>query len=104
MKRCLLYTSTDDDCPNREESINDKAAHVYDDDADTTCDVCGYERTVTPPSHEHSYGDWSRDCLLYTSPEKTQGGELISAYECDPKTADAEFQMCIRDRPYRDTP
>ena len=55
------HECTDDDCPNREESINDKAAHVYDDDADTTCDVCGYERTVTPPSHEHSYGDWSRD-------------------------------------------
>ena len=55
------HECTDDDCPNREESINDKAVHVYDDDADTTCDVCGYERTVTPPSHEHSYGDWSRD-------------------------------------------
>ena len=55
------HECTDDDCPNREESINDKAAHVYDDDADTTCDVCGYERTVTPPSHEHSYGDWSKD-------------------------------------------
>ncbi len=55
------HECTDDDCPNREESINDKAAHVYTDDADTTCDVCGYERTVTPPSHEHSYGDWSRD-------------------------------------------
>ena len=25
------------------------------------------------------------------NPDKTQGGELISAYECDPKTADAEF-------------
>ena len=36
------------------------------------------------------------DCLTdridYSkNPEKTQGGELISAYECDPKTADAEF-------------
>ena len=55
------HECTDDDCPNREESINDKAAHVYTDDADTTCDVCGYERTVTPPSHEHSYGDWRKD-------------------------------------------
>ncbi len=33
------HECTDDDCPNREESIKDKAAHVYDDDADTTCDV-----------------------------------------------------------------
>ena len=55
------HECTDADCPNREESITDKAAHVYDDDADTICDVCGYERTVTPPSHEHSYGDWSKD-------------------------------------------
>ena len=55
------YECTDTDCPNREESIKDKAAHVYTDDADTTCDTCGYERTVTPPSHEHSYGDWSKD-------------------------------------------
>ena len=55
------HECTDDDCPNREESIKDKAAHVYTDDADTTCDVCGYERTVTPPTHEHSYGDWSKD-------------------------------------------
>ena len=44
------HECTDTDCPNREESITDKAAHVYTDDADTTCDVCGYERTVTPPA------------------------------------------------------
>ena len=55
------HECTDDDCPNREESIKDKAAHVYTDDADTTCNVCSYERTVTPPAHEHNYGDWSRD-------------------------------------------
>ena len=55
------HECTDDDCPNREESINDKAAHVYTDDADTTCDTCGYERTITPPSHEHRYGDWRKD-------------------------------------------
>ena len=55
------HECTDTDCPNREESITDKAAHVYTDDTDTTCDVCGYERTVTPPSHEHSYGDWRKD-------------------------------------------
>ena len=55
------HECTDIDCPNREESITDKAAHVYTDDTDTTCDVCGYERTVTPPAHEHSYGDWSKD-------------------------------------------
>ena len=47
------HECTDADCPDREESIKDKAAHVYTDDADTTCDTCGYERTITPPAHEH---------------------------------------------------
>ena len=55
------HECTDADCPERPESIKDKEAHVYDDDADTTCNVCGYVRTVTPPAHEHSYGDWSKD-------------------------------------------
>ena len=55
------HECTDDDCPNREESIKDKATHVYTDDADTTCDTCGYERTITPPAHEHRYGDWRKD-------------------------------------------
>ena len=67
------HECTDNDCPNREESIKDKAAHVYTDDADTTaaefsdgsdvavahiytddadmiCHVCGYKRTGTPPA------------------------------------------------------
>ena len=44
------HECTDTDCPNREESITDKASHVYTDDTDTTCDVCGYERTVAPPA------------------------------------------------------
>ena len=44
------HECTDDDCPKKPESIKDKAAHVYTDDADTTCNVCGYERTVTPPA------------------------------------------------------
>ena len=55
------HECTDAACPNQSESIKDKAAHVYDDDADTTCDTCGYERTITPPAHEHRYGDWSKD-------------------------------------------
>ena len=42
------HECTDAACPNQSESIKDKAAHVYDDDADTTCNVCGYVRTVTP--------------------------------------------------------
>jgi len=55
------HECTDAACPNQSESIKDTAAHIYDDDADTTCNICGYVRTVTPPAHEHSYGDWSKD-------------------------------------------
>ena len=55
------HECTDAACPNQSESIKDKAAHIYDNDADTTCNICGYVRTVTPPAHEHRYGDWSKD-------------------------------------------
>ena len=44
------HECTDDDCPKKPESIKDKDAHVYTDDADTTCNVCGYDRSVTPPA------------------------------------------------------
>ena len=42
------HECTDAACPNQSESIKDKEAHVYTDDADTTCNICGYVRTVTP--------------------------------------------------------
>ena len=54
---------TDASCTDKAGSIKDKAGHIYDDDADTTCNVCGYVRTVTPPApvHTHTYGAWSND-------------------------------------------
>ena len=42
------HECTDDKCPDKPGSIKDKEAHIYTDDADTTCNVCGYARTVTP--------------------------------------------------------
>ena len=35
-------------CSNKAGSVKDKASHVYSDAADTTCNVCGYVRTVEP--------------------------------------------------------
>ena len=35
----------------------DKAEHTYDNDADTTCNVCGYER----PEHDHTATAWTSD-------------------------------------------
>ena len=57
------HECTDASCTDRAGSIKDKAGHIYDDDADTTCNVCGYVRTVTPPApvHTHTYGSWSSD-------------------------------------------
>ena len=40
---------------------SENAEHVYTDDADTTCDICDYIRTVAP-SHTHVWADeWSSD-------------------------------------------
>lgn len=44
-------------CANCDE-ISDKAAHVYDNDVDTTCNVCGYERAA----HTHQAStEWLND-------------------------------------------
>ena len=42
------HECTDAACPDKPGSIKDKEAHIYTDDADTICNVCGYVRTVTP--------------------------------------------------------
>ena len=49
---------TDPDCPDPAGSILDQAAHVYDNDKDAVCNICGYQRTIP---HEHTYGAWSTD-------------------------------------------
>ncbi len=41
--------------------VADKAAHTYDNDADTTCNVCGYER----PAHDHAAIAWSSDATYH---------------------------------------
>ncbi|MFR5243443.1 MAG: hypothetical protein ACLTFJ_01270 [Clostridium sp.] len=40
---------TDSACPDKSGSVKDSATHVYDNDADTDCNVCGYTRTIAPP-------------------------------------------------------
>ena len=41
------YECTASDCTDKTGSIKDKAEHVYENNTDTTCNVCGYVRTVT---------------------------------------------------------
>ena len=98
------HECTDDGCPNRDESIKDKAAHVFTDDADTTCEVCGYERTVTPPSHEHRYGDWSKDgtnhwheCTDDGCPEKPESVKDKAAHVFT-DDADTTCEVCGYER------
>ena len=38
---------TDANCPDRDGSVRGDTAHVYDNDTDTICNVCGYVRTGT---------------------------------------------------------
>ena len=94
------HECTDADCPNREESIKDKEAHIYTDDADTTCNVCGYVRTVTPPAHEHRYGDWSKDgtnhwheCTDADCPEQSESIKDKAAHIYD-DDADTTCNVC----------
>ena len=61
------HECTDASCTDKAGSVKDKAGHVYDDDADTTCNVCGYVRTVTPPAITPDYkfleganGKWTK--------------------------------------------
>ncbi len=57
------HECTDENCPDRLGGITDRAAHIYDNDEDATCNECGYVRDVNPPdpSHVHTYGDWSKN-------------------------------------------
>ena len=94
------HECTDADCPERPESIKDKEAHVYDDDADTTCNICGYVRTVTPPAHEHRYGDWSKDgtnhwheCTDADCPEQSESIKDKAAHIYD-DDADTTCNIC----------
>ena len=54
------HECTDTSCPDKPGSVKDTAQHVYDNDADTDCNVCGYTRTVAT-THTHIYGGWSID-------------------------------------------
>ena len=98
------HECTDADCPDKSSSVKDTAAHVYDDDADATCNICGYERTITPPAHEHSYGDWSKDsanhwheCTDAACPDRADSVKDTAAHVYD-DDADADCNVCGYER------
>lgn len=56
-------------CPDKPGSVMDSAAHVYYNDADTTCKICGYVRTV----HTHTY-DSNGTCTTCGYKKPSSGG------------------------------
>ena len=44
------YECIDTGCPDKASTIWGEGLHVYDNDADTDCNVCGYERGIISPA------------------------------------------------------
>ena len=68
---------TVENCPDKNKG---KVTAAHDFGENDTCNDCGYERTINPPSHEHKYSDWSSDdknhwheCTDETCPDKNKG-------------------------------
>lgn len=59
---------------------NGYEAHVYDNDEDTTCDVCGYVRTVTP-GHTHEFNQRNTD-TKYRKSAASCTSKAIYYYSC----------------------
>lgn len=94
---------TNENCPYVDNGKVTEA-HVYDDDADMICNTCGYDRTVTPPAHEHSYGDWSKDevnhwheCTDTDCPDKTESIKDKAVHDYD-NDADTTCNTCGYER------
>ena len=63
------HECTNSACPDKLGSVTDSAAHVYYNDADTTCKICGYVRTV----HTHTY-DSNGTCTTCGYKKPSSGG------------------------------
>ena len=63
------HECTNSACPDKPGSVMDSAPHVYYNDADTTCKICGYVRTV----HTHTY-DSNGTCTTCGYKKPSSGG------------------------------
>jgi len=100
------------------EHYLDKAAHAYTDDTDTTCNLCGYERTVAeestpmyrlynPNSGEHFYTGslderdmlvgygWQYEGVAWNAPTKT-GEHVYRLF--NPNNGDHHYTMSAEER------
>lgn len=60
------HECTDASCTDKAGSIKDKAVHVYDNDMDDTCNVCGYKRVLPTPVVTYKFieganGSWTKN-------------------------------------------
>ena len=76
-----------EDCEITADSEKDGyAVHVYDDEWDEACNVCGHIRPVTPPEPEHVHAwasAWSTDSSHHWHECLTEGCDIISNSEKD---------------------
>lgn len=57
-----LHECTDASCTDKTGSIKDKAAHLYDNDVDDTCNICGYKRTLPTYNFiDGANGEWIKN-------------------------------------------
>lgn len=53
------HECTDASCSDKAGSVKDKVAHIYDNDADDTCNICGYKRTLPTYNFiDGTNGEW----------------------------------------------
>lgn len=56
------HECTDASCTAKTGSIKDKAAHLYDNDVDDTCNICGYKRTLPTYNFiDGANGEWIKN-------------------------------------------
>ncbi len=92
-------------------AVKDRQAHIYDDDQDAVCNVCGYERTVEPPAHIHSWSEeWSSDsghhwhectaagCDLADNSQKDSYGEHVYDGDQDAVCNDCGYERTVEHR------
>ena len=57
---------------SRCSALEEKHSHVYDDDRDTICNDCGFDRTIKKPEPEKPGGSGTETPLPPAQPEKTE--------------------------------
>lgn len=84
------HECTNSACPDKPGSVTDSAAHAYYNDADTTCKICGYVRTV----HTHTY-DSNGTCTTCGYKKPSSGGSTGGGTVTPPEAG--KYQLTVTD-------